>query len=341
MHTTRLQVTPHAPTNREEPIPNGAEAALARGLQKYFGRLVRIVELRSCFLADTFSTHPIHRLHLTLDRGEKLAVIFKQLRPQQDEDVRREVLMYRRMLADGRFDAPTAYATLCDEAQGRYWLFFEDVGELRLEWCDVDDWPAAFRWVARMHAEYYGREGELKALGFLGEHGPPFYRSLARGAREMLQWLDARRQLMRFERLMSRWFDRSVEHLSRQPLTLLHGDLYCHNLMVQPGPKIRPIDWGYAAIGVSGWDVAKLIAGWGPEKPHFVRIYLDEFALHAPVLLDRPVFERTLAHSQFMRALQTLYWWEGPYENLAFVDGVLVEMECACRYLDGEGSDDG
>ena len=120
---------------------------------------------------------------------------------------------------------------------------------------------------------------------------------------------------------------------------MLHGDLECHNLMVQPGPKIRPIDWGYAAIGVAGWDVAKLIAGWGPEKRHFIGVYLDEFALHAPVLLDRRAFERTLAHCQIVRTLQILYWWEGPYKNLAFVDGVLEEMESACRNLDSAGSD--
>jgi aminoglycoside/choline kinase family phosphotransferase len=325
------------PVNKEEPISNEVEEALARGLQNHFGRPVRIVELHSTFLADTFSTHPIYRLHLTLDGGERLTVIFKLLQPQQDEDARREVLIYRRLLGGGRFDAPTVYASLCDESLGRYWVFFEDVGELRLEWCDVDDWPAAFRWVARMHAEYYGREEELRALGYLSEHGPPFYRFLARGAREMLQWLDARRRLVRLERLMARWLDLSVEHLARQPLTLLHGDLYCHNLMVQPGPKIRPIDWGFAAIGVAGWDVAKLIAGWGPEKSDFIGIYLDEFALHAPVLVDQRSFERSLAHCQIMRTLQILYWWEGPYKNLAFVDGVLEEMESACRYLDNDG----
>ena len=67
---------------------------------------MRIVELHSTFLADTFGTHPIYRLHLTLDGGERLALIFKWLQPQQDEDVRREVLVYRQLLADGRFDAP-------------------------------------------------------------------------------------------------------------------------------------------------------------------------------------------------------------------------------------------
>ena len=332
-------MTTPTPVNKEEPVPEEVKEVLAQGLREHFGRPVRIVELDCTFFADTFRTHPIYRLHLTLDSGDRLAIIFKQLKPQQDEDVSREVLIYRRLLAGGRFDAPTVYASLCDAARGRYWLFVEDVGELQLPRCEADHWPAAFRWVARMHAEYYGRDGELRALGYLGEHGPLFYRFLARGAREMLQWLDTPRRFARFECLMARWFDDSVEHLVRQARTLLHGDLECHNLMVQPGPKIRPIDWGYAAIGVAGWDVAKLIAGWGPEKRHFIGVYLDEFALHASVQLDRRAFERTLAHCQIMRTLQILYWWEGPYENLTFVDGVLEEMESACRYLDSERSD--
>ena len=327
------------PVDGEEPSPDEVKEVLVGGLREYFGRPVRIVELHSRFLGRFISTHPISRLRLTLDSGEQLAVIFKRIQPRPDRDVRRRILVYQRLLADRHLDAPTVYASLCDEARGRYWLFFEDVGELRLEWCDVDDWPAAFQWMARMHAEYYGRETELRALNYLGEHGPSFYRFLARGAQEMLQWLDARGRLVRFERLMARWFDLSVEHLAHQPRTLLHGDLECHNLMVQPGSKIRPIDWGYAAIGVAGWDVAKLVAGWGPEKPRFIGFYLDEFALHAPVPLNRQAFERTLAHCQIMRTLQILYWWEGPYENLAFVDDVLEEMESACRYLDSEGGD--
>ena len=312
--------------------PDEVGEVLERGLSEHYGRRVHIVELHSEFLADLTSTHPIYRLRLTLDRGERLALIFKRLKPQQDEDVRREVLIYRRLLADGHFGAPEVYASHCDEAKGRYWLFFEEVDGSRLEWCGVENWPAGFRWAARMHAEHYGQEGNLRALNCLGEHDLPYYRFLARGAREMLTWLDASRRISRFERLMARSFDPSLEHLARQPRTLLHGDLGCHNLMVQPGPRIRPIDWGHAAIGVAGWDVAKLIAGWDLEQgSRFIEAYLDEFALHAPAALDRRAFELTLAHCQFMRTLQILNWWEGPYENLTFVDAVLDEMESACR----------
>jgi hypothetical protein len=68
-------------------------------------------------------THPISRLNVTLDSGEQLKVIFKGLQPRPDRDVRRRILIHRRPLADGCLDAPTVYASVCDEAQGRYWLF--------------------------------------------------------------------------------------------------------------------------------------------------------------------------------------------------------------------------
>jgi aminoglycoside/choline kinase family phosphotransferase len=326
------------PVDGEQLIPKEVEEVLTRGLRDHFGRQVRIVELHSRFL-DTFSTHLISRLYLTLDSGEQLTVIFKRLQPRPGQDVRRRMLIYRRLLADERLDAPTVYASVCEEAQGRYWLFLEDMGQYKLGWCEIDTWLAAFRWLARMHAAYYGQEQELRALGCLGEHGPAFYRFFAHAAQEVLQRHAEGHQLARFEHLMTRWFDDSVAHLVRQPRTLVHGDSYATNFMVQPGLRIRPIDWDTAAIGVAGWDVARLVAGWGPDTPHLVGVYLDEFAQNASVAVDRRAFEHTLDHCEIVRVLQVLYWWEGPYENLAFVDGLLDEMESACRQLDRERRD--
>ena len=322
----------------DEPIPEEVEEILTRGLRNHFRRQVRIVELHSRFL-DTFSTHLISRLYLTLDSGEQLTVIFKRLQPRPGQDVHRRLLIYRRLLADERLDAPTVYASVCDEAQGRYWLFLEDMGQYKLGWCEIDAWLAAFRWLARMHAAYYGREEELRALGCLGEHKPAFYRFFAHAAQEVLQRYAGRHQLARFERLMTRWFEVSVAHLVNQPRTLVHGDSYATNYMVQPGLRIRPIDWDTAAIGVAGWDVARLVAGWGPDRPRLVGAYLDEFAQHASVPVERRAFEQTLDHCEIMRVLQVLYWWEGPYEDLEFVDGLLDEMESACRRLDRQATD--
>jgi hypothetical protein len=330
----------HKPLNAEETIPSEVGEILTRALRDHFGRPVRIVDLNSKFLDDMFSTHPISRLHLTLDSGEQLTVIFKRLRPRPDRDVRRRILIHRRLLADERLDAPTVYASVCDEAQGRYWLFLEDVGEYnKLSWCGIDAWLATFRSLARMHAAYFGREEELRALGCLGEHRPAFYRFFARTARAVLQRHAEHHQLALFERLMTRWFDVSVAHLDHEPRTLVHGDSYEHNFMVQPGSRIRPIDWDSAAIGVAGWDVAQLAAGWGPDTPRLVTVYLDEFARYAAVPIDRRAFDRTLAHCEIMRVLQVMYWWEGPFDDLEFVDHLLDEMQSACDYLDSEGRD--
>jgi hypothetical protein len=326
--------------DEKEAIPDVAEEVLTRGLRNHLGRPVRITEMHSRFLGDMFSTHPISRLSLTLDSGEQLTVIFKRLQRRLDRDVRRRILIHRRLLADERLDAPQVYASVCDEDQGRYWLFLEDVGEYnKLSWCGIDDWFATFRWLARMHAAYNGREEELRALGCLGEHRPAFYLFFARSARAVLQRYAESHQLAHFEHLMARWFDVSVAHLVRQTSTLVHGDAYDKNFMVQPGPRIRPIDWDSAAIGVAGWDLAQLVAGWGPQRPRLLAVYLDEFAQHAASPVDRRAFDRTLAHCEIMRVLQVLYWWEGPYEDLAFMDKLLDEMQIACNYLDSEAGD--
>lgn len=319
------------PADGREPIPDGAEDILAQGLADRFGRPVRIVEARSRPL-DTLSTHPISRLSLTLDGGERLTVVFKRLQPRPDRDIGRWMLTYRRLLADTRLDAPAVYASAYDPVRERYWLFLEDVGDVRLDWCDVDAWAAAVRWLARMNAAYYGRERELGALGCLVEHGPAFHGALARTARDVLRgWGEER--LARFERLTAQWLDSSIDHLARCPRTLVHGDLYGSNIMVQPGPRIRPIDWDSAAIGAVGWDAAHLLAGWGPERPRFVATYLDEFARHAAAPPERRAFERTLTHCEIMRVLQT-YCWEAHCATPKLVDRLLAEMEAACRSLE-------
>jgi aminoglycoside/choline kinase family phosphotransferase len=320
-----------AQATRTEP---GLEGVLERGLEAHLGRPVRVVGVESSGVG--FSTHPIRRLRVALAGGEQTPVVFKRLRPKPDKDIRRELLVYRQLLAGQRFGAPALYASLCDEERGCYWLFLEDVGEWKLEWCEAHVYRLAFRWLARMHADYHGREEELHALRCLDEHGSRFYRALVRAARRSLREYGERRALGRFDRLVGRFFDSSVAHLSRQPWTLVHGDLYASNLIVQPGPKIRPVDWEWAAIGPAAWDVAKLISGWGKEKPRLLAAYLEEFELRSGAPLDRREFDCTLAHCRNMHAFWRLRWI-GPDKDPKFVDGLLDKMERIWLEEDGGG----
>src|SRR5262249_61074587 len=89
-----------------------------------------------------------------------------------------------------------------------------------------------------------------------------------RGARRHLVQAGQGQALRGFDRLMAR-FDSVVDHLVRQPRTLVHGDVFPHNIVLQPGPRIRPIDWEAAAVGLAAWDLARLLDGWGKDRPPF------------------------------------------------------------------------
>lgn len=294
---------------------------LEAGLQQVRGPGARVVAMDGKPLG-TFSSHPISRLQVTMDDGYRLPVIFKRLCPATGKDPRREADCYRRILSDGWCGAPRLYASLSDAAEQRYWLFLEDVGSWRLDWCGSRDWEPAFRFLARMHARYLGEERSLADLDCLVEHGRGFYQDLARSARESLCRHGHAGTLQRFDLLVARWLDVSISFLAERPQTFLHGDLSCHNVMVQRPLRpenVRPIDWEWAAIGVPGWDVAKLLAGWGTKKTQFLEMYMSEFDRHAASPLDRATFVREVAHCQAMHKLWYLRWWIEPCRRPTFV----------------------
>src|SRR5262249_44047669 len=251
---------------------------LEQGLRAYFGRPVRIAGLRSRPLAT--SSHPIDRLRVTLASGERLRVIFKRLSPGEKlYGNEREVLIYRRLLDGGRFGAPALYASVYDEAEGRYWLFLEDLGSSTLDEGDVEEWFAAVRWLARMHGTYHGREADLRALACLMEHGPAYYQMVAQTARRYLELAGTGQALARFDALMGR-YDSLVNYLVGEPRTLVHGDIFAQNLVIQPGGRIRAIDWESAAVGLGAWELVRLLDGWGSMKATFLAAYLAEFQRH-------------------------------------------------------------
>jgi hypothetical protein len=304
---------------------------LERGLGERFGRPVCVVRVEEGS-ADIFSSHPIRRLRVHLDSGETMPVVFKRIEADGATSREREVFLYERLLAGKRFGAPELYASHRDERRGLYWLFLEDVGDLPLEWCETEEWPAAFRWMARMHAETSAAEDELLSLGCLEEHGPRFYCDLMDSARRSLRRSGEPDALLRFDALTKRYFWGTVSHLARQPRTLVHGDASCHNLMVEGG-GIRPVDWEWAAVGHPAWDVAKLLSGWGEERERFIEVYLDEFEKHAP--LDRGEFLASLEHCRVLHAMWYLWWWISACEDPAFVCGLLDKMERAWEGRDG------
>jgi hypothetical protein len=308
---------------------------LEQGLSAHFGRPVRIAGLKRRPLAT--SSHPIDRLRVTLASGERLRVIFKRLSPgEMLYGNEREVLIYRRLLDGERFGAPALYASVYDEGEGRYWLFLEDLGSSTLDEGDVEEWFAAVRWLARMHGTYHGREADLRALACLMEHGPAYYHMVAQSARRNLDLAGAGEALGRFDALMGR-YDSLVDYLVGQRRTLVHGDVFAQNLVLQPGASIRAIDWESAAIGLGAWDLARLLEGWGSMKAAFLSAYLAEFERHFAGPFDQGGFQRLFAHCQVLNALWHLRWSVEACQNAPLVEDLLLTMETRWPRLAREG----
>ncbi len=306
---------------------------LSEGLGEYLGRPARVRAVEHEPLSSE-STHPIERLRVHLDTGEVLPVIAKRLRPEEGDPS--EVLIYRRLLAGSRFGAPRLYASVHDEAAGRYWLFLEDVGDWTLNDGDVGDWRAAVRWLAQMHGSYAGRADELRALGFLEEHGEGYYAALADDARAALATAGDQESLARFDRVMKR-YDACVAFLAGQPRTFVHGDVFPHNIHLQAGGKVRPVDWEDAAVGLGSWDLARLLDGWGSDKPAFVRLYLDELERQASAPVDRAAVRREMRYGQMLNVLIHLGWDPDACRDAAYVRSLLDNLEEAMQAFDRGG----
>lgn len=305
---------------------------LSDGLSAYWHKPVRITCLESRPL-DSASTHAMDRLSVSLASGGQLDIIFKRLCPMPEpKGGAREVLIYQRLLRGRRFGAPALYASVYDEEEGRYWLFLEDVGGRTLQRADVADWIAAVRWLARMHRAYYGRAAALRVLGCLNEHGPDYYVWMARRARANL-YRAAPKFIKRFDALMKR-YDATVLYLAAQPQMLVHGDIFPQNLAVQRRRRIRPLDWESAAIGLGAWDLARLLDGWGEDKPAHIRAYLNEFTRGLAVPFDRHAFHVTFMHCELVNVLLHFAWSVENLSTHSTVKGLIAQLELIWKRMD-------
>jgi aminoglycoside/choline kinase family phosphotransferase len=276
---------------------------------------------------DGFSTHPISRVQMTLADGRRVRAVLKRIAPHPDRDARREVLVYRRLLSGRRHGAPELYGSVC-RTDGSM-LLLEDIGDRRLERCGFERWLDAFAWLGRLHAGWSGREAELRSLGCLVEHDTAHHVSLAEAAARTLRARGEPRAARRLDAMLDRSLDTMVDSLGRQPLTLLHGDVSGHNVMVQRdrAATIRAVDWEWAAVGAAAWDVSRLLAGWDEAGAELLDTYLEAGGRDTA----GTDFDTTLAYCGVLRRLWYLRWWADWCDDPTQIDSLLDGIARAWR----------
>ncbi len=276
-------------------------------------------------------------LTVVLEDGRQFELKFKDLnwaslvpdaqevKPRAMYDPRREIEVYRSILADADVGTARCYVAVADEAAGRYWLCMEAVPGVPLwQVGELATWQRAAVWLADFHARF--AHDSRWRTGAASRHLLTIDRTL------MQTWFD-RARLFAAERhdalatealtTLDTYWEEVVETLASWPHTLLHGEFYVSNVLVDDGDtpvRVCPVDWEMAADGPGIIDLAALTAGaWSNDEPdRIVDAYVKEALVQSDGEWTRPAFDHALACAHIYIAVQWLGWardWTPPSEH--------------------------
>ncbi|HEX6186672.1 MAG TPA: phosphotransferase [Pyrinomonadaceae bacterium] len=309
------------------------QRVLEQQLGEHFGSPCVIVRLtrRS---SEYHSSYPIEELNVVLADGTSLDLIFKNLsesallagaqaaKPQLIRNPRREIEIYRSILSREKLGSPIFYGAKDDDRNREYWLFIEDVPGLELyQVGETFAWQETARWLARMHSCFSDRVSELENNSNLLNHDGEFYWTWIGRAKEFAQTdsLEARNEI---EKLFH-GFESVVERLTRLPRTLIHGEFYASNILVEQasdGLRVCPVDWEMAGVGPGLMDLAALVSGnWTDnERRAIARAYHQTMTESEVPGLAEPEFWIALDYCRLALAVQWLGWsrsWTPPLDH--------------------------
>jgi Phosphotransferase enzyme family len=205
-----------------------------------------------------------------------------------DGGARREIAVYRQLLLEAGLGTPAYYGAVWS-ARHRWLLleFVEDARELRS--ADRGAWVDAAVWLGRLQGRFVDRVQLLEAAAFLPRHDAAFFHRQARSALDAVGQIDSA--------LTSRLggvlagYERLVDVMASQPITLVHGSFRPQNILVVDGRRSRRIcavDWEHAALGSVLYDLAFLSQGsHGAELAGLLEAWREEAEAHRVLLPDR------------------------------------------------------
>jgi len=306
-------------------------AELERVLSTHFGAAVRIRRLTGQ-RAPYGSSNSLALLSVEIEAGQQLEIVWKDLSPTAVMEAARgvkpdflrnplrEIEMYERVLAP-RAVGPAFYGSVVDPTIGRYWLFLAAMPGVPLwQIGEFSAWQEAARWLARFHAAWLGAPRLADQHTHLLRCDRAYYRrwldrlelALARATSE------GRLTLRRVQKA----YEAIIEQLIELPVSIIHGDFYPANILIQSGKarRVCPVDWELAAVGPHLLDLAALLAGRWTSRQRLAlaeayRAALEEIQGGD---LDAAAFSRDLRCCRLFVAVQWLGWspgWTPPPEQ--------------------------
>src|SRR5262249_27369445 len=176
--------------------------------------------------------------------------------------------------------APRYFGSCRNEATGRREVFLEYVADWDLRYQELEHWFTAARALARLHAHFAARAGELASYDFLLRLDADHLRAWAERAAAVLGEQSA--ALAGELDPVVNGYGRVCEVLGRQPVTLVHNDLAPKNVLADRScrpARICFVDWEMAGVGCGLTDLIDLKYGLDPaDDREMCRVYCDELA---------------------------------------------------------------
>lgn len=276
--------------------------------------------------SDYATSHLIEELDVECKDGEVVHLLLKRLgshdllpeakgkRPSFLVDPFREALVYESILNDHELGTARLFGSWACPIQGP-WLLLERVPGIELfQVGDRTLWQEAARWLARAHLNL-SRHVSKPISDRLIQYDAGFYHAWpARALRFQRGKKDA------LLRLTRRW-EELVERLLHLPYSVIHGEFYASNVLVDPNAnrlRVCPIDWEMAAMGPGLIDVAALTSGWpDDEGVAIAHAYLDELHRHGSAQNELE-FDSALDDCRMFLCVQLLGWasqWAPPLQH--------------------------
>ena len=229
------------------------------------------------------TSFPLEEVDVWLDDGSPLRLLFKDVspaalgsarkaRPRFLQDAGRELLVYRDILDPDRWGTAACHGVSLNPGRGRYWLLIERVSGVELYQCgNLETWKHVARWLASFHR---GMSQELDVqrarAAHLLVHDEAYYTRWRRRAQQLLPRRTPTRVSVRnpvVGWLLER-YDLAAERLLVLPRTMVHGEPYASNVLVNEATgRVCPVDWEMAALAPDVMDLAAFIAGgWSPAE---------------------------------------------------------------------------
>lgn len=298
--------------------------------------------------------HCVYRLCFPVnDRGH--SVIVKGLQPEAARRNQLAAACWLPAIGLAR-NGPPLLGIAAERGGQRVWHVYEDLGDCCLDERvpDRERVAAAVALIARIHTRFSG-QALLAACRLEGaDLGPYAYGANVRDAIRSLESLKPPRVRLSSEHLALR--DRLLDRLRiiyaeesyRVGMlmelggaeTLLHGDLWPKNILVQPldgGLQARLIDWDRAGVGPVSYDLSAFLARFpAPDRPWILALYQESVASSGWRLPSESDLNMICATVAYSRLANSIIWpalaaWEEQadwaFDELTCIDEWFKQVE--------------